>query len=369
MTKIIRRIQIALAHSNAVQAWNTVLNSVERRLQKTRLNSKPFMVQVEVTNKCNLNCIFCSRHGHALNLGDLSPDLFPEIVKMSRKSRELLLFGYGEPLIAKAFHELSKQGQSARFSFVTNGVLLDNDMLSTVLNESNRPIQNIAFSIDGAEASTYISVRERSDFDKVWTNLERAAEYKAQHNLEVPELWINFVAMRRNIEELPALITKAGAAGVSQINVFHLVVWDEDQIDESLVHHPELTRRIFSEAEKEAKRLGIRLDMPTLISLEDEDSEQGNVNGEIPKCYQPWSYAYVRHDGFVQACCFSEKFVMGNLNEKTFEEIWNDKPYQEFRALVNKRPPPECQTCELRYRYTKSPNDAETYIKLNPRSK
>jgi hypothetical protein len=31
----------------------------------------PWLLQVEVTNRCNLNCVFCSRHEHELQLGDL----------------------------------------------------------------------------------------------------------------------------------------------------------------------------------------------------------------------------------------------------------------------------------------------------------
>ncbi len=363
------RLRNAFLFSNKDHAQNTALNLLERMLQRLKLHSSPFLVQVEVTNRCNLNCVFCSRHSHPLQLGDLTPDLFPEIVGLSRKSRELILFGYGEPLISEAFYSLLRSAQSGQLSFTTNGLLLTEDLIAQICKEKNRPIHHITFSIEGIHPQTYLSIRERSDFDRVWNNLQALAEYKARHKVLWPEIWINFVAMRRNLEELPPFIQKSAPMGVSQINVFHLMVWDESYKAESLVHYSEMTGRIFNEAKQKAREFGIRLDLPTKIS-ENRGNRLWKIEKSItPKCYQPWSYTYIRQDGVVQACCFSEKLIMGNLREKSFQEIWNDEPYRLIRGTVNRVPPPDCRRCELRFRYAQSPNDLETYVKLQPRMK
>lgn len=366
---LFRRLRNAFVFLDRLQAQNTALNLLERSLQKTKVKSAPFLVQVEVTNKCNLNCVFCSRHSHPLKLGDLSPNLLPEIIKLSRKSRELILFGYGEPLVSEGFYTLLRGVESARCSFTTNGLLLTKNIIDRIIKDSNRPIHNVTFSIDGANPQTYLSIRERSNFQKVWRNLKNLSEYKARFKLLWPEIYINFVAMRRNLEELPRIIEKAASMKVSQINIFHLNVWDESYKDESLIYFPELTKQIFSEAQSKAQKIGLRLDIPVEISVNHSSSQQEFRNSYIPRCYQPWSYSYIRNDGFVQACCYSENFVMGNLNEKSFEEIWNDKPYQTIRATVNRTLLPDCRRCEFRFRYVPSPNDSETYIKLQPRKK
>lgn len=363
------RLRNAFLFSNKDQAQNTALNLLERMLQRVKLRSSPFWVQVEVTNRCNLNCVFCSRHNHPLQLGNLSPDLLPEIVRLSRRSRELLLFGYGEPLISEAFYSLLRSAQSGQLSFTTNGLLLTEDLIAQIYEEKNRPIHHITFSIEGIHPQTYLSIRERSNFDRVWNNLQALSEYKVRHKLLWPEIWINFVAMRRNLEELPLFIEKAAPMGISQINIFHLIVWDESYEAESLVYYTEITKRIFSEAKQKARKYGIRLDLPTNIS-ENHGNRRWKIEKSMtPKCYQPWSYTYIRHDGIVQACCFSEKLIMGNLREKSFEEIWNDEPYRMIRRTVNRVPPPDCGRCELRFRYAQSPNDLETYVKLQPRMK
>jgi MoaA/NifB/PqqE/SkfB family radical SAM enzyme len=362
---LVQRLRNAFAGSNGIQVFNTMLNLAERSAQRTRLASAPPMVQVEVTNKCNLNCVFCSRHDHDLALGDLPPDLVPDILSFSRKSRELIPFGYGEPLVAKVFNEFMCRGLGATFSFTTNGVLLTQETFGRLVQESGRPIKQITFSIDGANPDTYGAVRERSSFDKVWQNLEDANEYKKRHSLKLPELWINFVAMKRNIEELPEMVRKAADAGVSRIIVFHLVVWDEEREQECLLFHQELASEMFISAAKVADECGVTLDLPI-----DFRAAAGSAKPDgIPRCYQPWSYTYIRHDGVVQACCFSNDFVMGNLADQSLSEIWNGEKYRRFRSEVNSAPPRACRECELRYRYTQSRDDMRTYIKRAPRAK
>ncbi len=362
----VQRLKHAFECSTGAQMRNTAVNLVERYMQRTRLISVPTMVQVEVTNRCNLNCVFCSRHDHAMSLGDLDPALVPEIVRFSSRSRDLILFGYGEPLISDTFYSFTRDGRSGRLSFTTNGMLMTQDLLERLLAESNRPIHDITVSIDGIQPDTYASVRERSNFETVWQNLETAASYKTRHNLDLPELWINFVAMKRNIEELPDLVDRAARTGVAQVTVFHLVVWDESRADQSLVYYPDLAFREFKKAETIAERYGIRIDLPVQIS---ENGGPDASNTAMPPCYMPWSYTYVRHDGIVQACCFSDDFVMGNLEEQSFEDIWNGEKYRRFRATVNTHPPLSCRTCEMRYRYTRSPDDRAVYIKRKPREK
>lgn len=365
--RLFYRFKKAFAFSDRYQIQNTVLNLIERKLQKIKVKSMPFIVQADVTNRCNLNCIFCSRD--ELKLGDLPSSLLPEIVKLSRKSRELILFGYGEPLISERFHTLYKISKSARISFTTNGLLLSKEMIEKIIKEGSRPIDNITFSIDGATDETYSSIRKKSNFQTVWANLKYLSEYKKHFNMVLPEIWINFVAMKRNVKELPQLIEKASKVGVSQINVFHMNVWEEAHIKESLIYCPELTKEIFSRAKNKANELGLKLDVPVEISENQYRKSSKNGNCQTPKCYQPWSYCYIRNDGLVQACCYSEDLIMGNLLKQSFEEIWNGKLYHALRASVNKTPLADCQRCELRFRHVSSPNDYETYIKLKPRTK
>jgi radical SAM protein with 4Fe4S-binding SPASM domain len=134
-------------------------------------------------------------------------------------------------------------------------------------------------------------------------------------------------------------------------------------VEESLIFQPEKTRLVFDDAARAGRRLGVRVDLPVEISRRRSGPRR------LPVCTQPWSHTYIKYDGLVHACCFSENLVMGDLNRESFGEIWNGRRYRQLRGRVNDSPPADCLKCEMRFRYSPSPDDYSTYIKLRPRKK
>jgi len=58
---------------------------------------------------------------------------------------------------------------------------------------------------------------------------------------------------------------------------------------------------------------------------------------EIP-CYAGWIFARVLADGSIAPCCRGVKKIMGNINEKSFKDIWFSRNYNEFRAKAKYLP-------------------------------
>jgi radical SAM protein with 4Fe4S-binding SPASM domain len=354
------RLSQAFDSSGPRHAANTLLNLTERRLGRERVLSQPVTVQAEVTTRCNLNCIMCSRWCAPFPGRDLREDVMGAVLELSSRSRELVLFGYGEPLIARSFYRMLAGAKSARLSFITNGLILDRPTAELILSQASRPLYTITFSIDAATAQTYNSIRERSDFARVWGNLSQLVALTSRS--ERPHVWIDFVAMRRNISELASLVEIAADAGVDRINVFNVVVWDASYSDESLIYHAPLAKEAFAEAERTALARGIQLCLP---AVPESGAEQSSA---VPACFDPWSYVYIRQDGGVQACCFADEYIMGNLSEEPFSSIWNNDAYRALRASVNSSTAPAaCRRCEQRWRKVNSPADSEVYLRLRPR--
>ena len=61
------------------------------------LPSKPDQVQIEVTNKCNLDCNMCPRKDLGVKYEHMDFDLFKLIVKRLNEVRLITLTGWGEP--------------------------------------------------------------------------------------------------------------------------------------------------------------------------------------------------------------------------------------------------------------------------------
>ncbi len=54
-------------------------------------------------------------------------------------------------------------------------------------------------------------------------------------------------------------------------------------------------------------------------------------------------------DGDIVPCCFDKdaKYVMGNIHQQSFKDIWNGQKYHEFRAQLfqNRKEIDICRNC------------------------
>ncbi len=362
VSKFMRRMDAFFGDAS----WPTRLNSarsVAASLLKTDNPVPPLRLQIEVTNRCNINCIMCSRHKNKLTLGDIPGELHEKVSDLSARAQETILFGYGEPLISPAFYKLLPRIRSSRFGFFTNGMLMTPHLLDRIRAECPAKFTSLAFSIDGGTRETYNRIREKASFDTVMNNLGAMAEYRAAKGLDF-ELRVMFVAMRDNVRELPALFDQADRAGADLLHVNHLVVWDEEFRDQSLVYHKDECRAAFAEAAAFAEGRRMRLDLPY-------DFSGRPAPAAPPPCRMPWIYAMVSFEGDVRACCFApEEMTMGSLADSPFGEIWRSGKYNALRrAFHDGKERPCCLRCENRFRSVPSPDDEATYVKLKPRRK
>lgn len=70
-----------------------------------------------------------------------------------------------------------------------------------------------------------------------------------------------------------------------------------------------------------------------------------------PICKRPWDNVLIGIDGKVRFCCHASngrKSVLGNLNDSSFEEIWNGQAARRIRrAFLNGEIPDECKACPV----------------------
>ena len=69
-------------------------------------------------------------------------------------------------------------------------------------------------------------------------------------------------------------------------------------------------------------------------------------------CPSLWQRMFIHPDGIVTPCCLDAKrnLVMGNINENSISEIWNNEKYRKMRDLHRKgeyKKISECKNCSL----------------------
>jgi radical SAM protein with 4Fe4S-binding SPASM domain len=324
----------------------------------------PTEIQVEVTGACNLACRMCLvRYRPKLGKGEgaMCFHTFKAIVDELPALEKVTLQGLGEPLLAPDLFRMIEYaaGRGIRMGFNTNGTFLTQERSEQLIRAG---LDWLHVSLDGATAVTYEDIRHGSAFDVVRTNVIALVKTKQRLDAELPRLQLVFVAMRRNIRELPQLVGLASEWGVGALWVQNLSHSFSDTdpsgayaeireyaAEEALWNAGDLAdvHRLFLEAQALAERLGVELRLPNL-----EDPPPRLRDPTKPACHWPFESAYVTHDGKVQPCCMvmgSDRSVLGNVGSVPFGEIWRGPEYAGFRArLTEEREPPEvCRGCSL----------------------
>ena len=64
-------------------------------------------------------------------------------------------------------------------------------------------------------------------------------------------------------------------------------------------------------------------------------------------CIIPWIHMHAFPDGRAYPCCLSEpQHPIGNLNQQSMKEVWNEQPMRDMRKnMMNEQPCKECTKC------------------------
>lgn len=173
---------------------------------------RPAILQVEVTSTCNLKCQMCPlTTGDTLSSatpGHMTDVLRRDVLTLAKRCGNVLISGYGEPLLNPDFLSLLKElTQSAvNIYFNTNGLLLT-ESVALELASLDR-IAGINISIDSPKADSYRSIRGG--------NVEKALQGLRNMMAVTPAphiVTVSSVLMRHNLKDLaefPPLLAEIG---------------------------------------------------------------------------------------------------------------------------------------------------------------
>lgn len=131
-------------------------------------------LRIAVTNRCNLNCIYCHREGENNPGEEMSSERIAEIAKAfyDLGVKKLKLTG-GEPLLRKDICEIiSMMPKFDEISLTTNGVLLKD--LAFELKESG--LDRVNISLDTLNAETFKQITNGGNLNCVLEGIKSAVE-------------------------------------------------------------------------------------------------------------------------------------------------------------------------------------------------
>ena len=315
-----------MQYINALSFFNNILNRVETKLNRTYLFSRPLEIALEPTLKCNSDCIMCNRSFNRKETknaeGFLSWDTFLKVKPFFKYAERVVFGGFGEALLHTEYIAMLREIKACGpfVYFFTNGILMTEKTGRELVDSG---MDMICVSIGGATRDTYRKVRGVDAFEKVVDNIKLITAYKKKTGKKRPILSFNVVAMNSLLPELESLVRLAHTIGVEHIAFPNLVVQGNAMREESIWLNLEKAKNAFKKASLLANKLQISF-MPPGLDIYKSD------------CKSIFKKIFINWDGAVMSCAM-ERYIIGSLNEKSIQYVWNSKGMLRLRGDYYKK--------------------------------
>ncbi len=174
-------------------------------------------------------------------------------------------------------------------------------------------LDRLIISIDGTTQDTYSSYRVGGKLDKVLEGARNIVHWKKKLGSSTPHTIFQFLVVKPNEHQMQDVLRLGKEIGVEEVAFKTAQSYDYEDGSELI---PDNDR--YSRYRKGA------------------DGKYRVKNRLLNHCWKLWHSCVITWDGKVVPCCFDKdaEYVMGDLKEQSFREIWNSDRYNEFRSSV-----------------------------------
>lgn len=315
---------------------------------------------IEPTVRCNLACRTCIRNAWDEPGGDMTSATFAAVIAGLRSfapAPTVFFGGFGEPLSHPGIIDMVAEAKAigCAVELITNGILLSEQISRQLIALD---LDRLWVSLDGARPESYADVRLGAALPTVLANLGRFSDLRPLRRTRLPEIGIAFVAMRRNIADLPSLLTLGRALGGVRYLVTNVLPYTAELQSEILynralndltaspssqVPHVDLPKIDVDAATTPALHWILRSQRN--ISLAGHNL--GDTNNRCP--FVDAGAAAIGWDGGLSPCLpllhdytshmndrerFSRRYSIGNLAKTSLPDLWCAPEHIAFRQRV-----------------------------------
>jgi radical SAM protein with 4Fe4S-binding SPASM domain len=301
--------------------WNAtkVLSSyyLSRLLQKPIQWGVPFSISIEPTTACNLRCPECPSGLRSFSrpTGNLRSDFFRKTIDDLYRDLSFLIFYFqGEPYINPDFLDMVQYASQRGIYTITstNGHFLNEENARKTIESG---LDRLIISVDGSTQEVYEQYRKSGKLEVVLQGARNVVKWKKELKSKTPHLIFQFLVVRPNEHQIPEIYKLAEEIGIDEVRLKTAQIYDYAQGNPLI---PNQDR--YSRYRKQA------------------DGSYRIKNQLLNHCWKLWHACVITWDGVVVPCCFDKdaKYRMGNLQEQSLREVWQQQPYREFRQQLLK---------------------------------
>ena len=282
------------------------------------------VVMWNITRECNLSCKHCYMDARSPHPDEWTLDEgFRFIDEMAELEMPMLIVTGGEPLISKNFFPFAfyAKEKGVRMVISTNGTLITPEV-ATRLAEAD--IRYVGVSVDAADPERHDEFRGvKGAFDRAMDGLTNAIDAGLKTGLRI-------TIHKENWQEVPKLLNLCVEMGIPRFCLYHLVptgrgshIMDMDVTKEQ---RTQVLKHLYDKA----------------IELKDEEIEILTTDSPMDGVYilerlKRNKVANVDYLGNVNPCHFTPQMSVGNVKERPFNEIWNERPCAQLLEIRERR--------------------------------
>lgn len=282
---------------------NLVKVGIDKIFRTSIARGLPPLLQVELTNICNLRCPLCPTGSDSLKRpkGFMSEDTF---IKTLNELEHVLigvyLFCFGEPFLNKKITRMIEACTVRNILTLTstNGNCIQT--LDEAVEVVKAGLTAIIIAIDGSTQEIYQSYRKGGSLEKVKRCASLIEEAKVRCNSKIPYTVIRSVVTSDNANDLPEIEKLATSLGVNMFSYKSLGC---------LVKGEKFNE--YAPAEKNMRRF--------------EYSGSAGNGQKLSECIFPFRQPIIFWDGTVVGCEYDHNldYAFGKIGETPFAHIWN----------------------------------------------
>jgi len=194
----------------------------------------PSVVQIDLTDRCNANCIGCWVHSPYLDPKEIFPEgkkelefgLVCDLIEKlySSGTKEIILSGSGEPFLYPKIREVISliKSKKMRLTIITNMTSLDKDVIALLIEKE---VDLVTASVWAGDAEAYSQThpgKGKAEFKKIEVNLKMISAYKRKQQSLFPHIKLYNVVCSKNYHNIEAMIDFASRTDADSVE-FQLV--------------------------------------------------------------------------------------------------------------------------------------------------
>jgi len=311
---------------------NYVLSKKEEKEQKLILKSKPYHIEIEPTNICNLHCPLCST-GIGAKTREKTKLTLENFKKMIDEIKDyalhLSLQNWGESTLVSELPDMIHYASESKiFTRLSSNfsVNFKNDYLEKLITSG---LGRLVIDIDGTTQETYEKYRIGGDLKLVLENTKKAVLIKQEKNLKFPIIQARMLVMKHNEHQIEEFRELGKNLKVDEIELGNIQMNPNSAAEKWLPNNLDYVYETYR---------GERVNTP---------------------CHWPWSGLVINSDGGISSCSIVDDggADFGNIFENKISEIWNNKKYVSARTTWRKdKKPSEITICNICKNDTHNPN-------------